>query len=132
MNTQQEASFSVMQLEERISIEIAEIAKLKEEKKIAKSAYDDTFANDAQFRELEEKAREATKVKNAYKKAMHNDPAVQQQADSIALLNNDIKERQLALSDYLREYKTVSKMNSVDIDGQLLLIEDYYKLKVTK
>lgn len=122
-------ALSILQVEEYINQQMKDIGKMREEMKMIKSSVDDTFQNDAQYKEFEEKAKEAAKNKNAYKKQMMNDPAVAELVNKLDGMKAEVKDMQVALSDYLREYNRISGMNQFEThDGEMLEIVNTFKL----
>lgn len=124
-----EQAMGILQVEEYINQQMVDIAKMREEMRLVKSTVDDSFQNDAQYRELETKAKETAKVKNAYKKQMMNDPAVAEQANKLDGMKSEMRDMSVALSDYLREYNRLSGMSQFETrDGEVLEIINVFKL----
>ncbi|MFW5703602.1 MAG: hypothetical protein ACOCXQ_02100 [Patescibacteria group bacterium] len=122
-------AMSILQIEEMVNQQMRDIAKIREEMKLVKGTVDDAFQNDAQYRELENKAKEAAKLKTTYKKQMMNDPAIAEQANKLDGMKSEIRDMQIALSDYLREYNRVSGMLQFETqDGEVLEIVNTFKL----
>lgn len=122
-------AMGILQVEEYINQQMADIAKLREEMRLVKSTVDDSFQNDAQYRELETKSKEAAKVKNTYKKQMMNDPAVAEQSNKLDGMKAEIRDMSVALSDYLREYNRLTGMSQFETrDGEVLEIVNVFKL----
>jgi hypothetical protein len=122
-------AMGIMQIESYINAQMADIAKLRDTMKDISSAYNDAFANDATYRDLDAKAKEAAKAKNNYKKQMMGDPALQDLANKIDGMKSEMRELQTALSDYLREYNRVSGLTQFETkDGEILEIVNVFKL----
>ena len=129
VETSENSVMDIVQIEEYIHQQMADIAKVKDEMRLVKSMVDDTYLNDARYRELEANAKETAKVKNAYKKAMQNDPALAEQVNKLDSLKADMKDMKTALSEYLREFKRISGLTKFESrDGQQLTIFEYCKL----
>ena len=122
-------ALGIVQIEEYINQQMTDISKLREEMRLVKSTVDDAFQNDAQYRELEQKSKEAAKVKNTYKKQMMNDPAVADQSNKLDGMKSEMRDMSVALSDYLREYNRLSGMTQFETrDGEVLEIVNVFKL----
>ncbi len=129
LRPESQTALSLLQVEDYINQQMKDITKLRGEMKEIKSSVDDTFQNDAQYREFEDKAKEAAKNKNAYKKQMMNDPAVSELVTKLDGMKADVKDMQIALSDYLREYNRISGMSQFETaDGEMLEIVNTFKL----
>lgn len=122
-------ALDIMTIENMINAQMVDIEKMKEEMKLVKSSYDDTFKNDAKFKELDDKAREAGKVKNTYKQTLLKEPAVAELSNKLDGLKGEVKDLQDGLSDYLREYYRLSGMTQFETkDGEVLQIVNVFKL----
>lgn len=122
-------ALSIMQIEDLINRQMADIEKVRDEVKLLKSSYEDIFKNDAKFRELDDKAKEAAKLKKAYQQAMSKDPSVSKAAEDFQRKREELKDLQIGLSDYLREYSRVSGMTQFETpDGRMLEIVQTFKL----
>ncbi len=122
-------AMGIMQIESYINAQMTDIAKLRDMMKDISSSYNDAFANDASYRDLDAKAKEAAKVKNNYKKQMMGDPALQDLANKLDGMKSEMRDLQTALSDYLREYNRVSGLTQFETkDGEILEIVNVFKL----
>lgn len=122
-------AMGIMQIEGYINAQMTDISKLRDMMKDISSSYNDAFANDASYRDLDAKAKEATKVKNNYKKQMMGDPALQDLANKLDGMKSEMRDLQTALSDYLREYNRVSGLTQFETkDGEILEIVNVFKL----
>jgi hypothetical protein len=122
-------AMGIMQIEGYINAQMTDIAKLRDMMKDISSSYNDAFANDASYRDLDAKAKEAAKAKNNYKKQMMGDPALQDLANKLDGMKSEMRDLQTALSDYLREYNRVSGMTQFETkDGEILEIVNVFKL----
>lgn len=119
----------LLNLEEMIKNYIQSIEKLKEEKKKHAEMFEDAFVNNPVYRENSEKAKEALKVKATTRQQIASQPSVIALGVKIKDLSRDLKERQVALSDYLLEYQRLTGANEIeDNDGQIREIINSAKL----
>ncbi|MEK7605322.1 MAG: hypothetical protein AAB478_02230 [Patescibacteria group bacterium] len=110
----------LLNLEEMIKNYIQSLDKLREEKKKIGEMLEDSFVNNPVYRENAEKAKEALKVKATTRQQIASQPSVIALSLKVKGLNSDIKERQVALSDYLLEYQRLSGANEIeDAEGQI-------------
>jgi len=113
----------LMSLDELIKNYIQSIDKLRIEVKKQREMIQDGFQNDPVYHEHEEKAKEAIKQKNATKQQIMKQPAMMTLANKVKGMQSELKEKQLALSDYLLEYQRLSGANQIETnDGQVLEI----------
>ncbi|MCX7996166.1 MAG: hypothetical protein N2691_00190 [Patescibacteria group bacterium] len=128
-NPDRDKALSIMQVEDLINRQMADIEKMRDEVKLLKSSYEDIFKNDAKYRELDEKVKESTKLKKQYMRAMSKDPSVTKAAEDYQRKREELKDLQIGLSDYLREYNRVSGLSQFETqDGRLLEIVQVFKL----
>ncbi|HEV2339501.1 MAG TPA: hypothetical protein VGT05_01905 [Patescibacteria group bacterium] len=110
-------------LDELIKSYIQSIDRLRVEIKKQREMIQDGFVNDPVYREHEEKAKEAAKQKNTTKQQIMKQPAMLILANKVKGMQAEVKEKQLALSDYLLEYQRLSGVNQVEMgDGEVLEI----------
>lgn len=119
----------LLNLEEMIKNYVQSLDKLREEKKKIQEMFEDSFANNPTYRENADKAKEALKVKATTRQQIASQPSVIALAQKLKGLGSDIKERQVALSDYLLEYQRLSGANEIeDNEGQIREIINSAKL----
>lgn len=119
----------LLNLEEMIKNYIQSIEKLKEEKKKHAEMFEDAFVNNPVYRENTEKAKEALKVKATTRQQIASQPSIIALGQKIKDLGRDLKERQIALSDYLLEYQRLTGANEIeDNEGQIREIINSAKL----
>jgi hypothetical protein len=119
----------LLNLSEMIRNYIQSIDKLREEKKKHAEMFEDAFVNNPTYRENAEKAKEALKVKATTRQQIASQPSVIATAQKIKDLGRDLRERQLALSDYLLEYQRLTGANEFeDAEGQIREIINSAKL----
>jgi hypothetical protein len=121
----------LLSLEEMINNNIESIDKLRIELKLQREMFEDTFANNPTYREQSEKVKEVTKVKSQTRQQLMNQPSVLQLANKIKSNRAEIKERQSALSDYLKEYQRMTGATEIEgRDGKIREIINDAKLVV--
>lgn len=119
----------LLNLQEMIKNYIQSLDKLREEKKKVQEMFEDSFLNNPVYRENAEKAKEALKVKATTRQQIASQPSVIALAQKLKGLNADIKEREVALSDYLLEYQRLTGANEIeDAEGQIREIVNSAKL----
>lgn len=124
-----EGAHILLSLESLIKNNIASIDKLGVELKQLRQMFSDTFTNDPTFKENEEKAKEATKVKNTTKQNILKQPSVVQMADKIKTITAELREKKNSLSDYLLEYQRMAGVNEIEgHDGEVREIIHLAKL----
>lgn len=122
-------ALDIMQIENMINGQMVDIDKKRDEVKLLKSTFDDAFKNDAKYREFDDKVKEANRLKTTYKQAMMKDPAIAQANSSFLNGRDELKDMQMALSDYLKEYHRVTGLTQFETaDGQMLEIVQSFKL----
>lgn len=110
-------------LDELINSYIMSLDKLKGEIRQQKEMLQDGFMNDPVYKEHEEQAKKAAKVRNETKKQIMKQPAMLTLNSKVKTLAAEIKEKNNALSDYLLEYQRLSGANQFETtDGQVLEI----------
>lgn len=117
-NTVGQASV-ITNLDQLIKNYVQSIDKITEEAKKQKEMLDDIFINDSTYREHDEQAKEAAKVKAATKAQIMKQPQVFELSEKIKSMRSEIKELKAALSDYLKEYQRMTGANEVEVeDGE--------------
>jgi hypothetical protein len=123
------SALGMLRIEDMINRHMSDMAKSREELKMVKDSYEDSFKNDAKYREFEDKAKDAAKQKNAYKQAMLKEPALAELSAKLDRMKGEVKDMQMALSDYLREYNRATGLMQFETqDGQVLEIVQVFKL----
>ncbi len=116
-------------LDELIKTHIASIDRLSEEKKKLAEMLADGFNNDASFKQVSDKAKEAAKAKSQVKQQIMNRPGVIEVANKLKSISSEVKEKQMALSDYLLEYQRMTGVNQIEgSDGEVREIVHVAKL----
>lgn len=127
--TQTSTGSNLLLLEEKIHQILLESQKAQMEYKEQKSMFDDTFNGDAQYKQLDDKAKEATRAKNAARQAIMKQPAVVTLSEKVKEMKENLKDLQTELSDYLHQYQRESGTNQfTSKDGEVLEIVQVMKL----
>lgn len=106
----------LLNLEQLIKTHITRIDNLKVERKKQKEMIDDILINDETYKQHNENAKKAAKIKAATKAQILIRPNVSSVADKLKNLTTEAKELEMALSDYLREYERLSGSNEIETD----------------
>lgn len=121
----------IINMEGLIKSHIAQIDKLSEEAGKLKDMLDDIFENDPTYKEHDEKAKEAAKIKSKTKSEILKRPQAADLNEKIKSLKSQIKENQSSLSDYLQEYARLAGVNEIEgEDGEVR--EIVYTAKLIK
>jgi len=119
----------LLSLDEMIKTHIASIDRLKTELKEHKQMFEDGFINDPTFRELSQAAKDAADIKSAARQQLLKQPTVATLSSKIKSLASEVKEKKLALSDYLLEYQRMAGVNEIEgYDGEVREIINEAKL----
>lgn len=121
----------LINMESMIKSHIASIDKLQTEAKSLKGMLDDIFVNDPTFQEHDKKAKETAKLKSQTKGEILKRPQAAELNNKVKSLKSEIKELQVALSDYLQEYARMSGVNEIEgEDGEVR--EIVYEARLVK
>lgn len=121
----------IINMEGLIKSHIAQIDKLSEDAGKLKEMLDDIFENDPTFKEHDDKAKEAGKVKQKTKAEILKRPQAHDLNEKIKSLKSQIKENESSLSDYLQEYSRLAGVNEIEgEDGEVR--EIVYTAKLIK
>ncbi|MEK7571556.1 MAG: hypothetical protein AAB553_04745 [Patescibacteria group bacterium] len=117
------AAGAMLNLEEMIKNYIDSLDKLRNELKEQREMYEDTFNNNLNHKELDDKVKEATKNRGKLRQELTKQPAVAVLEQKIKDLRFDMKEKQQTLSDLLADYKEQTGATSIETrSGQVLEI----------
>jgi hypothetical protein len=120
MQSESDQSTVLTSLDELIKSHIASLDRLKEEKKKLQEMVADGLNNDVNFKELSDKAKEATKAKSQARQQIMNRPGVIEFVNKLKNIASEIKEKNMSLSDYLLEYQKMAGVNQVEgYDGEV-------------
>lgn len=110
----------ILELESMIKNSLTTVDRNKTELKKLKEMMESALTNDEGYREASEKAKEAAKVKGKAKLNVLANPATKQIDEKIKDLTAEIKELNVGLSEYLREYQRLSGSSEIEgEDGQV-------------
>ncbi|MGI5826257.1 MAG: hypothetical protein ACOX50_02490 [Patescibacteria group bacterium] len=116
-------------LENLIKNYLSRIDNLKQELKKQSDLFKDSFESDAVYKEHEEKAKEAAKLRAETKQQILKQPTLASLAEKIDEIKNEIKELQETLSDYLLQYQKMTGFSQIETDqGETLIIVNSAKL----
>lgn len=119
----------LLSLEDVIKSHISSLDKLASELKEKRQMFSDAFENDTTYKEQENQAKEANKVKLATKKEILKQASIAQVAQNIRDISTELREKKNALSDYLLEYQRMTGANEIEgDDGRLHQIVNQAKL----
>lgn len=121
----------LINMESMIKTHVTAIDKLQIDLKKHKELLEDIFNNDPTYQQHNEKAKEATKIKQATRAEILKKPQAGELDHKIKELKSQLKENQGALSDYLQEYQRLSGVNEIEgEDGEMR--EIIYTAKLIK
>jgi len=129
--TQQESTSTdvLLNLESMIKQTISTLELNKTELHKRKEMLNDLFVNDATYQEHDKAAKEAAKIRNKTRSELMKQPAAFDIHQKCKELSTEIKELQLGMSDYLREYMRMSGQNEIEgEDGEVREIIQVAKL----
>lgn len=122
-------SAGLLSLEELIKNHIDSIDKLKLELKTQREMYEDSFNSNPTYREHDEKVKEVSKAKNAFRQEISKQPSVAMLAQKVKDIRFDINEQGKTLSDLLQDYREQTGATSIETrDGKVLEIVSTAKL----
>ena len=107
----------LLSLEEMIKRTITSLDKLRSEAKTQRQMLADVFASDQTYQEHDKKVKEATKIRTGTKQQILKQPAVLLISNKIKSMNSDIKEKDMSLSDYLKEYQRMTGVNEIELEN---------------
>lgn len=119
----------LLSLDELIKSHIASIDKLREELTQQRQMLEDAFVNNDTYQEHAKKVKEANKIKSETRQQIMKQPAMEVISSKVKGLSADLKEKQVALSEYLQEYQRMSGANEIEgYDGEVREIINTAKL----
>lgn len=114
---------TLQNVENLIKSHSAQIEKLKVEAKKNKEMMDDVLLNDQVYKDHEEKAKEANKIKSKTKAQIMQQPNMMELSGKLKDQRLQVKDLQNAISEYLREFSRITGSNEIEgEDGQLMEI----------
>lgn len=121
----------LVNMEALIKNHVSQIDKLQDEAKKYKQMLDDIFANDPTYQEHDKKAKEASKVRQTTRAQILKMPQAADLSNKVKSTKSQVKELQMALSDYLQEFQRLSGVNEIEgEDGEMR--EIVYEAKLIK
>lgn len=130
-NTDDNGAQVLLDLEQLIKTNIANIDRGKAELKKQREMLASALENDETYRLHNEEAKKAAKQKAQTKYQIMQLPQNKQLSEKVKAIITDVKEADAALSDYLREYARLSGTNEIETeDGEIR--EIVYVAKLVK
>ena len=115
-----EGATVLLSLEQLIKSHIASIDKLRDESRKHKQMLEDAFLNDVVYQEHLKQSKEANKQKSTTKQQIMRQPANVMLSNKIREMSAELKDKQMALSDYLLEYQRMTGVNEIEgEDGEV-------------
>lgn len=115
-----DAAATSLSLENLIRGHIATLNRLKNEIAEHTDTLNNVLANDPTYKEHDEAAKKATKVKTATKSEIMKRPDVMQVANKIREAREESKDQQTTLSELLAEYQRTTGLDSIETeDGKI-------------
>lgn len=122
---------TILELERMIKNTISTVDRNKEELKKYKEMIDSALTNDERYREADVKVKELAKEKGKAKLNVLQNQATRNIAEKAKELSLEIKEANLGLSEYLREYQRMTGQSEIEgEDGEVR--EIVYTAKLIK
>jgi len=110
----------LLNLEQLIKTHITNIDKIKEDLKIKNEMLNDILVNDETYRKHDEDVKAATKIKTATKQQILKQPQAAALNSEVKEMKTGLKELNVALSDYLREYGRMAGVNEIEGEDGLV------------
>jgi len=117
VSKQPDGSTALLELEGLIKQYLSSIENLKKELRSKKEMIDDSFSNDAVYKEQDEKVKADALIKNSTKMQILKTPALTEVKEKVDELRTQIKEAEEILSDYLLQYQKATGFNEIEVDG---------------
>lgn len=119
----------LLNIESLIKNNLSQVAKAKEELAEVRGMLNDALNNDPNYKEHQDKAKEANKLKNAIKAEILKRPDLADANTKAKSLTSQIRKSQEAISYYLQEFQKVSGATEIeDADGEVRQIVYVAKL----
>ena len=126
-----QAANTILELESMIKNTISTVDRNKEELKKYKEMIDSALTNDERYRDADLKVKELAKEKSKAKVNVMQNQATRNIAEKAKELSFEIKEANLGLSEYLREYQRMTGQSEIEgEDGEVR--EIIYTAKLIK
>lgn len=112
---------------------IGTVERLKNELKESRGMLEDTFANDARYIEVNEKAKAVAKEKKQIKAELLKNPQAMALSQKVKDLATELKEAHQMLSGYLGDYQRLTAATEIeDSEGRVMQIVVQTKLVRSK
>lgn len=109
---------------------IAKIAEKKQLLKVKREMFKNRFENDALWREAEQAYKDARLKRSQEKLRIMEEPAMKSLEAQIDELQREVKDEQLALSDWLYQYQTNTGASTIETEeGKVYLVQRKYSVK---
>lgn len=106
-----------LSLENLIRGHISTIGKLKNDTAELNDTINNILLNDSTYREHEDAAKKAIKVKTGTKAEIMKRPEVLQVSNKMKAAREELKEQQATLSDLLTEYQRTTGLDSIELEN---------------
>lgn len=118
-----------LNLEELIKNHIEAIDKLKDELKLQREMFEDSFNNNPTYREHVEKVKEANKAKASVRSEIVKQPSVANLKQKVDDTRFDLSEQSKTLSDLLQDFKDQTGATEIEArNGKIYAIVSVSKL----
>ena len=118
-----------LQIDVMIKRYLSDIKKLKGDMKVQRELFNDSFKNDAEYHDTDEKVKEVSKKKNDAKRRITQLPSVKEASGKIKEIRDELKDAHDSLSAYLQMYVKQTGATTLETDdGEVLKIVPAYKL----
>lgn len=114
---------------DRVKQGIQNVRRVTDELKKKREMYKDALEGDAEYHRIKEEMDAKRKELNGRRKTLEATGDLFTLKQEIKNLQGEKKEEQLSLSDWLEDYKNVTKQTTIEVQGDVLKIESNYKLK---
>lgn len=120
---------NAIQIDELVRKYMREVAEVKEKLREEKSAFRDTFANDEEYKKLQDEINVITKKRKVVEEKISKISAVAEAKVKVQSLQDDLKNAQDMLNSYLEQYVTTYNQRTIEgFNGKMQEIIPVYKL----
>lgn len=121
----------MLNLETLVKSHLTSIDQIRDALKKQKEMYDDIFLNDPTFQEHDKIVKEAAKVRKTTQSEIMKRANVYDIYQKMKDLKIELKDKKLALSEYVREYQRLSGVNEIVNDAGEVM-EIVYEVKLIR
>ncbi len=107
---------NALNLEVLVKRYIAEIDQTKEQLKMLRQMLNDSFEQDAEYKEQADKAKEVTKQKNAAKQKITQQQSIVEIVEKMKKAKEELRDMEEALGEYARQYYEQSGISQIEGD----------------